>query len=62
MVKKGDAQELYNAMETLYASKELRDEMGRNALEFATASFEQKTLFEKICNDRRELIEKSTAR
>ena len=62
VVRKGDAQELYNAMETLYASKELRDEMGHNSLEFATASFEQKTLFEKICNDRRELIEKSTTR
>jgi glycosyltransferase involved in cell wall biosynthesis len=62
VVRKGDAEDLYSAMETLYASKKMRDEMGHNALEFATTSFEQKELFEKICNDRRELIKKSTTR
>lgn len=62
VVKKGDAWELYSAMETLYESKELRDEMGRNALEFATTSFEQKALFEKICRDRKSLIQKNATR
>lgn len=61
VVKKGNATELYDAMEKLYLSKERRSEMGSNALKFVSKSFEQKTLFSKICCDRIELIEKAFA-
>lgn len=58
VVKKADSKELCDAMEKLYLSRELRSEMGSNALNFAAEGFEQKKLFEKICNDRIELIQK----
>lgn len=56
VVEKGNPSELYEAMERLYLSKELRFEMGSEALRFARNGFDQKVLFEKICNDRIELI------
>jgi len=61
VVKKGDAAELCDAMEKLYFSKDLCDEMGRNALEYVSGSFEQNTLFEKIRQDRLELLKKSVS-
>lgn len=57
VVKKCDAAELHSAMEKLYLSEELRAEMGRSGLEFVSNRFEQKTLFEKIYNDRLDLIQ-----
>lgn len=59
VIKKGSAAELYGMMEKLYLSRELRSEMGRKALAFASECFEQKTLFEKMYIDRIKLIEKS---
>ncbi len=62
LVKKGSVFELYNAMEKLYCSEELRSEMGKNAFEFALKGFEQKVLFEKIIDDRTKIIEKSLSK
>lgn len=62
VVAKADADELLTAMETLYASPELRATMGKRAAEFVQSSFEQKTLFEKIRKDRTELIEQSKSK
>lgn len=62
VVKKANATELYEAMETLYYSEALRLEMGRNAFEYVVNSFEQKILFEKMRRDRIELIEKSLSK
>ena len=59
VVKKGDASELYDAMEKLYFSEELRSEMGKCAFDFVSKSFDQKVLFEKIKNNRFELIKGS---
>lgn len=59
VVKKGDSVELYNAMEKLYMFEDIRIEMGNSARNFALNSFEQKKLFEKIKNDRTEIIKKS---
>jgi glycosyltransferase involved in cell wall biosynthesis len=62
VVAKANADELLTAMETLYASPELRATMGKRAAEFVQSSFEQKTLFEKIRKDRTELIEQSKSK
>lgn len=59
VVKKGSITELFEAMEKLYLSKELRLDMGRKAMAFATNCFEQKHLFDKIMQDRLELIQKN---
>ena len=59
VVKKGDASELYDAMEKLYFSEELRSEMGKFAFDFVSKGFDQKILFEKIKNNRIELIKGS---
>lgn len=61
VVKKGDAEELRDAMETLYASVELRTQMGNSARDFASNGFEQKALFEQIMKDRAEQINKSVS-
>jgi hypothetical protein len=61
VVEKGNASELYDAMGNLYCSKDLCDEMGRNALEYVSGSFEQNTLFEKIRQDRLELLKNSVS-
>jgi glycosyltransferase involved in cell wall biosynthesis len=61
VVQKGNASELYDAMGNLYCSKDLCDEMGRNALEYVSGSFEQNTLFEKIRQDRLELLKNSVS-
>lgn len=59
VVKKGDAEELLFAMEKLYSSREVRDEMGHNGLDFVSNRFEQRALFEKIYQDRLELVRSS---
>lgn len=61
VVKKANVSELCDAMETLYLSKELCSELGSNGLEFVTNGFEQSTLFEKIRNDRIDLMKQSVS-
>lgn len=61
VVKKANVSELCDAMETLYLSKELCSELGSNGLEFVTNGFEQSTLFEKIRNDRIDLLKQSVS-
>lgn len=56
VVEKGNASDLYDAMEKLCYSKDFRDEMGCNAQEYAAASFEQKELFRLIVSDRIKII------
>lgn len=57
VVKKGDAGEIHDAIEKLYFSNELCTEMGNSGVDFASTGFDQKILFEKIYNDRLELIQ-----
>ena len=52
IVKKGDPEDLLITMDRLYSSEDLRAEMGKNGLNFVSREFEQKTLFEKIREDR----------
>lgn len=59
VVSKGNAAELYNAMQELYASKDARAVYGGNANKFAGELFEQKELFGKIMTDRYDIIHKS---
>ncbi len=56
VVEKGNASELYDAMEQLYCSKELCYKMGRNAVEYVSGSFEQNELFRRIALDRTNII------
>lgn len=56
VVKKGSITELYDAMERLYVSKDLRKKMGVQAFAFSSSCFDQKMLFEKMNRDRVELI------
>ncbi len=62
VVEKANAAELYEAMEKLYEEKELRTKMGSNALDFVVNGFEQKTLFSKMYEDRKALIEKRVSK
>lgn len=56
VVKKGDAESLYEAMQKLYHNVELRKQMGAAAIVWASSRFEQKQLFQYICEDRKTLL------
>lgn len=56
IVKKGDPVELYATMEKLYLSRELCFEMGQNGISFVAERFDQKILFQKMYQDRMDLI------
>lgn len=56
IVKKGSIKELLDAMNQLYANKDLLEEYGRNAYHLASTKFEQKKLFHKILLDRKKLL------
>lgn len=56
LTPKADAQKLYENMMTMYKDAERRVEYGRNGAEFARASFDQAKLFEKILDDRYEML------
>lgn len=58
LTPKADAEKLYKNMLYIYNAKEIREEFGRNGEIFARTSFEQTELFEKIMEDRYELMEK----
>ena len=59
VVEKKDAEGLYLAMMEMFNCPEKREEFANNSREYAVSHFEQNTLFEKILDDRRTLLEKS---
>lgn len=52
LIPKSDALELYKQMLFMYKNPNIRDEYGKNGIDFSVSSFEQKTLFNKILTDR----------
>ena len=62
VVEKANSADLCNAMETLYRSPELCIEYGKNALAFAGECFDQAILFDKIREDRVDMITGSSSK
>jgi glycosyltransferase involved in cell wall biosynthesis len=56
IVKKADAQSLYTAMKNVFEEKDKCSVMADNAIEFVKSSFEQKTLFSYMLDDRKKLL------
>lgn len=56
LTPKADAQKLFENMMTMYKEPERRKEYGKNGAEFARASFDQEKLFEKLLEDRYEML------
>ena len=59
LTPKADAESLYKNMRFLYNNQELREIYGENGHIYVKESFEQKQLFEKIIEDRLEMINKT---
>lgn len=60
IVSKKDTGALKRAMEKLIASPELCDKFGKNGIKFARDNFEQKELFRRIYEDRKELLSRGS--
>jgi len=58
VVKKADVTELYEAMVRLLEDEALRGAFGSAGHDFAVKNFEQKQLFQYICEDRKRLLER----
>ena len=56
VIPKKDTKALKEAMEELYASPDMCQEFGKNGIELAKNSFEQKELFRRILDDRKKLL------
>lgn len=57
LTPKADAEKLHDNMLFLYNRNDLRGEYGKNGEVFARTSFEQKELFKRIMEDRKEMME-----
>lgn len=58
IVNKADVEDLYNKMLFLYENSEIRKKMSIEAMKYARENFDSKILFEKILEDRDELLKK----
>lgn len=57
IVQKKSKQQLYNAMKILYKDQKQRENLGAAGVKFVTEKFNQKILFEKILENRKQLLE-----